>query len=77
MSTNKAVIVTDPNERRVVVAVDKYHGNVGEYVMAELSKREIRFSGLQGPQRNEGPVIFRQLREYHSILVTTNANRTF
>ena len=68
MSTNKAVIVTDPNERRVVVTVDKYHGNVGEYIVAELSKHEISFSSLQSPQRNEGPVILGQSDTFMSTM---------
>ena len=76
MSTNQVVIVTNPLERWVVVTVDKYHRNVGENFMAELSKHEIGLASLQGPQGNEGPVVFGQFREHHGILETTNANRT-
>ena len=76
MLTNQVVIVTNPLERRVVVAVDKYHGSIDENIVTELSEDEIGLRSLQGPHGNEGPIVFGQFREHHGVLEATNANRT-
>ena len=46
MTSDQVVIVTHSLERWVVVAVDKYHGNIGENVVTKLAEDQIGLSSL-------------------------------
>ena len=58
MASDEVVIVTYSLERWVVVAVDKYHGDIGKDVVTKLAKDQIGLSSLQGPHGNERPIVF-------------------